>query len=55
MVLDKQWHVLRVKDSVDVLSGTTEVIWRIYDEVLIPEVITGEWTVQIFQKRIKVT
>ena len=42
MVLDKQWHGLEVKDSVDAVSGIIEAGLEISDAVLIPEVITEE-------------
>ena len=53
MVLDKQWCGLEVKGSVEAVSGIIEAVLRISDAVLIPEVITEEWAVHIFQKELK--
>ena len=40
MVSDKQWHGLRMIDSVDAGSGIIETGLRISDAALIPEMIT---------------
>ena len=40
MVLDKQWHGLEVKDSVDAVSEIIEAELGISEAVLIPEVMT---------------
>ena len=42
-----------LKDSVDVVSGIIEAGLRISESVLIPELITEEWAVHIYQKELK--
>ena len=50
MVLDKRWHGLEGKTLLLVFAGITEAGRSISDAELVPEVITEEWTVQIYQK-----